>query len=94
MKLHALEIKNFKVFRELNFIFNGESIVFFGVNGVGKSTILAAICYVFRVFLNQLNPGQTKEYATFEDDMIRKPADQLELRAKVQLKDIAVLSRH
>ena len=93
MKIEAITIKNFKVFRDLSVILDGKSVVLFGVNGVGKSTVLSAINYIFRVFLNQMNPVQSKAFEKFQDDMVRVGSDGLEISAIVKLTDNHLLVR-
>ena len=50
MRIKSIELNNFKVFHDLKLDFNNKNVVLFGVNGVGKSTVLSAINYIFRVF--------------------------------------------
>lgn len=94
MKLIELNVKNLKVFRELNIVLSGKSTVIFGVNGVGKSTVLSAINYIFRVFLNQMNPVQSKAFEKFHDEMVSNPKEGLEIQAVVKLKDNHLLARN
>lgn len=92
MRIQRLQIHNFKVFRDVDLFFGGKSTVLFGVNGVGKSTVLSAINYVFRVFLNQMNPIQSKAYERFQDDMISFNSDgSLMLTAIIKLEDTTYL---
>ena len=93
MKIKSLHIKNFKGFQELDLSLNGNSAVLFGINGVGKSSVLSAINYIFRVFLNQMNPAQSKAYERFQDEMVHVGSDRLEIDAEIRLKDIHFLSR-
>ena len=65
MRIKRIEINNYKVFHNLKLEFNNKNAVLFGINGVGKSTVLSAINYIFRVFLNQMNPAQSKAYESF-----------------------------
>lgn len=85
MKLQKLEITNFKVFEDVSLSMNGRSVIFFGMNGAGKSTILSAICNIFRVFLFQLTPAQSKAFGKFNDDMIHQSADHLGMKAIIDL---------
>ena len=93
MRIKSIELNNFKVFHDLKLDFNNKNVVLFGVNGVGKSTVLSAINYIFRVFLNQINPAQSKAYESFKDEMVSVGANRLEINASVKLKDTHLLSR-
>lgn len=85
MRIKELSIKHFKGFDDLNLPIDRKSIVLFGVNGVGKSTVLSAINYIFRPFLAQLNPMQSKTFGSFEDGLITIGADSLQMSAIVSL---------
>lgn len=87
MRLIELQIKNYKKFDELSLRLNGKSTVFFGVNGTGKSTVLSAINYLFRVWVNRLNSSQGKSYESFEMEMIHAGSTQIELYSKVEIAD-------
>ena len=93
MRIKSIELNNFKVFHDLKLDFNNKNVVLFGVNGVGKSTVLSAINYIFRVFLNQINPAQSKAYESFKDEMVSVGSNRLEINASVKLKDTHLLSR-
>ena len=94
MKIINIRIKNYKVFRNLYLEFAGKSAVLFGVNGVGKSTVLSAINYIFRVFLNQMNPVQSKAFEKFQDEMVSVGGDSLNIEATVKLSDYHYLTRN
>jgi len=93
MKIKSIGIKNYKVFKDLNLVLNGKSVVIFGENGVGKSTVLSAMNYIFRVFLNQMNPAQSKAFERFEDEMITVGEKQLAITAEIKLDDYFLLQR-
>ena len=93
MKLLSLKMENFKIFRNVNMEFNGRSTVLFGINGTGKSTVLSAINYIFRIFVNQMNPVQSKAFEKLSDEMIWFDEKYLYISADVKLKDIHLLSR-
>ena len=93
MRIKRIEINNYKVFHNLKLEFNNKNAVLFGINGVGKSTVLSAINYIFRVFLNQMNPAQSKAYESFKDEMVSIGFNRLEINASVRLKDTHLLSR-
>lgn len=85
MKINNLELCNYKRFEETRLNLNGKSTVIFGVNGTGKSTILSAINYLFRVWIHRINPAQGKSYESFSEEMIRIGTSQLNLFANVEL---------
>lgn len=70
MWIEELTLFGYKIFEEQKFDLKGKSTIVFGVNGTGKSTILSAINYLNRVWINRLNPAQGKAFQTFSDDMI------------------------
>lgn len=94
MKLKRIRIENYKVFRELDLFVDGRSTVLFGINGVGKSTVLSAVNYIFRVFLNQLNPAQSRAFEKFQDEMIHAGSEDLKIEAIIELKENFLLSRN
>lgn len=95
MRLKQIEAKNFKIFDELTLDLNGKSTVFFGVNGTGKSSVLSAVNYLFRIWVNRMNPAQGKAYESFDDEMIRIGASQCSLSAKIDMNQTEfALSRH
>ncbi len=85
MRLQELTLFDFKIFSEQKFIFNGKSTIIFGINGTGKSTILSAINYLNRVWINRLNPAQGTAFRSFSDDMISFGKSDLMLRGEVEL---------
>ena len=70
MRLEELKLINYQIFSQDCLKFDGKSTIIFGINGTGKSTILSAIIYLNRVWINRLNPSQGKAFTTFTDDMI------------------------
>ena len=93
MRLYSVEMENYKLFHKMIIPFNGKSTVLFGVNGTGKSTVLSAINFIFRVFINQMNPVQSKAFEKLTDEMISVGEKYLHIRADVQLDDVYLLSR-
>ena len=85
MRLRSIQLENFKIFQDATFDFEEKSAIFFGINGTGKSTVLAAINYLFYVWVYQLDQSQSKAYASFTEDMISADADQLNINGMVQL---------
>ena len=94
MKLNHMSVKNFKSFRELELDLDGKSIVMFGVNGTGKSTILAAINYCFWLWLNRLNPSQGVAYRSFSAKSVRYGTSSLKIQCLVETeKNVYTLTR-
>lgn len=87
MRINELQIIDYKKFDELSLMLCGKSTVFFGVNGTGKSTVLSAINYLFRVWINRLNSSQGKSYESFEPEMIHVGSSKMQLGVKVELAD-------
>ena len=70
MKLRGMTIRDFKGIREISLELNGKNTIFFGVNGTGKSSFLAAINYCFWIWINRLNPSQGTTYKSFLPELI------------------------
>ncbi len=58
MELQSLHLENFKAVEDAALLFQGKSTVFFGVNGVGKSTVLRAIHLIFSDIITSLTDGK------------------------------------
>lgn len=83
MKIQSIALTIFKVFKQLKLDFNNDSVIIFGVNGTGKSTVLSAINYLFRIFLYQIDPIQTKAFSSISREEITVGEDHLIIDAKV-----------
>lgn len=81
MQLKELSVSGYKIFDGQRFVMNGKSTVIFGINGTGKSTVLSAINYLNRVWINRLNPVQGKAFSNFSDEMITVGKKELMLHA-------------
>lgn len=53
MQIKNLRIENYKLFQNLELVFDGRRTILFGINGSGKSAVLSAVTQLFRVFLNR-----------------------------------------
>jgi predicted ATP-binding protein involved in virulence len=63
MRIKSLSIENFRGIEELTLEFNTlEPIVFIGVNGVGKSSILDCLTNLIRIFICNISDVQSPEY--------------------------------
>lgn len=69
MKLKSVTLRNFKGIEELTFPFDGKTTILFGVNGVGKSTILRAIDLIYANIISRLMNSK-KKLAQLEYDDI------------------------
>lgn len=85
MRINRLELHDFKVFRELQLELCGKSTVIFGINGVGKSTVLDAVSYLLWPFLYRLNNAQGAAFKSLDKDMVRTGQGQLLLSADVEI---------
>jgi len=54
MKIVSLKFSNFKGIKDINFDLEGKSTIFFGINGVGKSSILRGINLLFSNIINKI----------------------------------------
>lgn len=82
MNLGHLYAHNFRGFSEVNLNL-GKSAVFFGVNGVGKSSLLALINYLLRPWCNRLNPSQGKAFSTLTDDQVRLGHSEMQISINI-----------
>lgn len=83
MRIKELSLFGYKIFREQKFKIDGKSTIIFGINGTGKSTVLSAINYLNRVWINRLNPAQGKAFLSFSDEMITIGETELMLHAVI-----------
>lgn len=54
MKINSIELKNFRGFREAKIYLDGKCAVFYGINGVGKTSILRAIDLIYANIIGSL----------------------------------------
>lgn len=83
MRIEEVTLFGYKIFAEQKFMLNGKSTIIFGANGTGKSTILSAVNYLNRVWINRLNPAQGKAFQKFSDDMVTIGKSELMIVGKV-----------
>ena len=69
MKVKTIRVSNFKGIDDLEIPFEGKSSIIFGINGVGKSTILRAIDLIYANFISRLLSSK-KKLAQLEYDDI------------------------
>ena len=82
MILSHIYAQNYKGFSEVNLEL-GKNTVFFGVNGVGKSSLLALINYLIRPWCNRLNPSQGKAFSVLSDDQIHLGQSEMKISISI-----------
>ena len=66
MKINRLYLSDFRGIEELVLDLQGKSAILFGINGVGKSTILSAINLLYAPILNKLTRQKVKQAGNIE----------------------------
>ena len=62
MKLKSITLQNFKGIENLTIELDGKTTVIFGINGVGKSTILRAIDLLYaNIIIRLTGRGKTRK---------------------------------
>jgi predicted ATP-binding protein involved in virulence len=61
MKIESIKLQNFRGISEIEIEFNKKATVFFGVNGAGKSSILAAINLLYSNIINKIVENRFKQ---------------------------------
>jgi predicted ATP-binding protein involved in virulence len=61
MKIESIRLENFRGISEIEIEFNKRVTVFFGVNGAGKSSILAAINLLYSNIINKIVENRFKQ---------------------------------
>lgn len=85
MHLISVQAGNFKGFKSLDLAVGGKNAVIFGINGTGKSSVLAAINYVFWRWLNPINPSQSIAYKSLTPEKIHYGCSQQLVQATLEL---------
>ncbi len=85
MKLRGMTIRGFKGIHEMSLELDGKNTILFGVNGTGKSSVLAVINYCFWIWVNRLNPSQGKTYKSFLPELIHNGSRELSIQTNVVL---------
>jgi len=86
MKLDKISLANFKGFEQLDLDLEPDVTVIAGVNGIGKSSLLYAICVVLSRALPKFTPSRsTPRY--FEDSDIYIEKDSLEVTMQLSVLD-------
>ena len=61
MKVNSIHLSNYKAFDDVTINLEGKSTVFYGVNGVGKSSILRAVNLLFSNIINSIVKNRFKQ---------------------------------
>lgn len=85
MKLLNLYLKNFKGFENCTLSLSGKPTAIFGVNGTGKSSILAAVNYLCWNWLYRLNPAQGAAFKSLDGLLVYSGAQKLEILGEFEL---------
>jgi predicted ATP-binding protein involved in virulence len=87
MQLQSLRLTNFKAVEEASLSLNGKSTVFFGVNGVGKSTVLRAVSLILSDAIYKFTGRIYDQKAKREGADIAHGKDSYRLEAQFIFKD-------
>lgn len=85
MKIMNLNLQNFKGFEDSSFSFEGKSTVIFGINGTGKSSVLAAINHLCWNWLYRLNQAQGASFKSLTAELVHSDTPRLEISADFTL---------
>lgn len=87
MKLQQMQIENYRGVRELVLNLDGKCTILYGVNGVGKSSILRSLTQVFSHIITNVSSGQIKPQAHFEKEDVRFGASRLAIQCMFRFDD-------
>lgn len=81
MKIEEIELKNFKAFSDVKIPLDCKSAVFFGINGMGKTSLLRTINLLYAKIINQaVNRKELKQKYNVELDDIRYGTSETEIK--------------
>lgn len=88
MKIKRIELQNFRAFSKIEIELDGKSTVFFGINGMGKSSLLRSINLLYANIINQtVNRKELKQQYNIELDDIRTKTSETKIQAKFDIFD-------
>ena len=85
MKINSLYLKNFKGIEDLSVDIQGKTTILFGINGVGKSTLLRAIDLLYANIITDIT--KKKRLANLEEDDIMFGKSRAEVAAEFVFHD-------
>lgn len=71
MKIESLKLSKFKGYSDAEFILGKKSTIFFGINGVGKSSVLRAINLIYANIINKIVQSRFKQKINLELEDIK-----------------------
>ena len=87
MKINTLEFTNFRGIKNISFNLEGKSTVFFGINGVGKSSILRGINLLFSQIIKKIVKNRFKQGIIIELSDISTVAQACKQKAELFFSD-------
>ena len=87
MKIKTLEYYNFKGIKNLKIDLSGKSAVFFGVNGVGKSSILRGVNLLFSNIINKIVNNRFKQWIQIELSDISTNSQECTIKVELEFKN-------
>lgn len=96
MKINKITLKNYKSFSDVIIELNGKNTVLFGINGVGKSSVLRSINLLFSNIINTLVSNRFKQGIKLElmDISFGKPNCAIEAEIEIDKEHIYSYWRH
>ena len=85
MKINSLKLENFRGISKQEFIFDNKCTVFFGVNGVGKSTVLRAINLLYSSIINKIVRYRFKQGINIQVEDIKFGAMNCRISSNIML---------
>ena len=89
MRINKISINDFRGMDSLNIGLNGSSAIFFGINGVGKSTILRAVDLLFANLIWKITKS-SKKLADLQESDIRVHRVEASIKVQVEFEDGSV----
>ena len=87
MKIKSLALQNFRGISQQVFTLDTKSTVFFGVNGVGKSTVLRAINLIYSNIINKIVQNKFKQGINIEISDIKFGTQHCKIISEISLND-------
>ena len=87
MKLKSITLQNFKGIEKLNIDLEGKTTVIFGINGVGKSTILRSVDLLYANIIAKLIGNGKKRSAELEYEDISYGKSKANINATFSFED-------